>query len=468
MDDYYIDYHLYNDDDDSGVENESMTVDATSLGRNVDMTSFEAISRALQNYVANSPSFSYGARYNASLNSPDRWASYSVEDSVVGNNDARLNRWTPPSPLELSGDTPPVNEPLRDNVNRWFSNRFHYNMPSAPLPPPLDIDDATPLNINDYDIEYRRLRQNFGTDEVTPVEVEYEWIDFSHSSYGYSSQALRQRKGSTQESNVAKRERTPDLFDALELYTKYPIKAPVHRMLTPMGVKVIDEWLRMRSMGFSYTDYNDLIGFDDVLPKHTFVYRGEEYNAGGKFVNRLDKLITAFYGRKFSSEEKTEIGNLLEHHWVGGDQYWFDIANRIDWQSGAFGEKDTKDNKGSCWWYDGGLDNPYSRVSRFSSYMQSGNALALRLWLKDGDNFHGVGRCWVLRTLDGYPILFNSYGFNSPVVWAAKLSRTLNYTTYSKVDLYVNFPSGSINGGYGVLLNHPENHCKFNYEFRLP
>lgn len=261
----------------------------------------------------------------------------------------------------------------------------------------------------------------------------------------------------------------PDMFTDLPLYEKMPFKGATHRMLTPQGVKVAMQWMHNLGMGLNYTQFSEFVAFEDVLPKHAFIYRGEEYGAGGKLVNRMDKVCQALWHRKLATEEKTDVGNLLEPHYVGGDEYYFDIVNRIDWRSGAFGEKDAKFDGGSCWWYDGGLDNPNSRVSRFSRFMEQGKALGLRLWLKNEDKYIGVGRCWVIRTRAGYPILFNSYGFNSPLVWAARLSRTLKFTNYNKITLVIHdLPPGSVNGDMGVIIGYPDNfEVKQRYDFRL-
>lgn len=273
-------------------------------------------------------------------------------------------------------------------------------------------------------------------------------------------------------SNPPPREETqpfePDIFSPLEFYQKYPLYGAVHRMLSAQGATEVRDWIR-RTYEFqlSHTDLNDWVGLDETMKRNEFVLRGMPYECNGKFVARLSKVMSMLYNIKIDDEKRQYLGNMIDQHWIGGDkhQYYFDVCNCIDWRSGEFGEKSEDDDKGSCWWYEKGLDNPHSRVSRFSALMPH-KALGLRLWVREGDNYYGVGRVWVVRTRIGLPILFNSYGFSNPMIWAARLSKTLGFERYCKVRLWVQ-PDFPVNSESGVLLAYPETHTKFDYRFNF-
>lgn len=260
----------------------------------------------------------------------------------------------------------------------------------------------------------------------------------------------------------------PCIFETrFEPYTKYELRTVPHSMLTPKGVEDIRYWLHERHrINWTYTVFTDWVGLEENIQHHIFEFEGEEFNAGGKLINRLSKILLKRHNVKLSESDKSHINTLIENQWVGGESFWIDRPTIVDWEAGAFGEKDKKSDDGSCWWYSGGLNSSDSRIGRFNTAMQAGLCGALRLWLLDDQqNFHGVGRVWYIRTREGNPILFNGYGLTT-IQWAAKLSKLLSTDHYEKVDLFIT-PDMVINNNAGIVFDIHNKNYRGGYEFDL-
>lgn len=256
----------------------------------------------------------------------------------------------------------------------------------------------------------------------------------------------------------------PNILDTLEPYVKYELRTAPHSMLTPTGVEEVRAFLyQTYHLRWTYTDVADVLGLEETIQNFTWSFNGEEHKVGGKFINRLAKALHIRYNIEVNPKDKNSINNRIQDHWVGGDKFWIDRATRIDWEAGQFGEK--KNEEGSCWWYGGGIHEPTSRVSRFSAAMPDLTG-AVRLWLKNGETYYGVGRVWSVRTRAGFPILFNGYGFNT-MQWAAKLSRHFGADSkYKSVELGID-PDIVVNNHSGVAFDYLEPDLKGSYRFHL-
>ena len=234
--------------------------------------------------------------------------------------------------------------------------------------------------------------------------------------------------------------------------------------MTPVGVEAVRSFIsRYYGVNWTYTTTADMLGLEENVQNHIILHRGEEHKVGGKFINRLSKVLHVVYKITPTDSQKNELNRILENHWSGGESFWIDRVNVIDWEAGEFGEK--KSEEGSCWWYNGGLSNPRSRVSRFSKSMENGSSGGIRLWLKSDLGFQGVGRVWYIRTRLGFPILFNGYGFTT-MQWAAKLSRHFNVDLYKQITLILE-PDMVINNHSGVAFDYVEENLLTEYRFNI-
>lgn len=257
-----------------------------------------------------------------------------------------------------------------------------------------------------------------------------------------------------------------NVLESLAPYEKVLLNTPVHPMLTPVGVEEARFWINSKyGTNWHYTTFADWVGLEDNIQRWTFEHEGEEFQCGGKMISRISKILNVRYGIKMSEGQKADLNSIIQNHWVGGEEFWIDRPDIVDWQSGEFGEKDKKSEDGSCWWYEGGLTNPRSRIGYFNSAMGTLTG-AIRLWSKQQDGeFRGVGRVWYIRTREGNPILFNGYGLTT-AQWTAKLSKHFGVQRYTKVLLQI-LPHLIINNNSGYLFDTQNEYVKDEYHFDL-
>lgn len=256
-----------------------------------------------------------------------------------------------------------------------------------------------------------------------------------------------------------------DIFAQMEFDTPYKLNTTPHSILAPQGVDDLRRWLRIKfGIQWTYTLLSDLVGLEENIQRHTYTQEGESYNMGGKFINRLSKIIQKRHMISLTEADKNAINALIHQQWVGGENFWIDRPKTVNWESGAFGEKDKKSEDGSCWWYSGGLDNPKSRIGIFRSQMPEWTG-AIRLWTGTERTLRGVGRVWYIRTRKEGPILFNGYGLTT-LQWAAKLSKHFNVKEYKEVSLSLS-PDLIVNNSTGILFDVIDGRYKNLYGFDL-
>lgn len=88
-----------------------------------------------------------------------------------------------------------------------------------------------------------------------------------------------------------------------------------------------------------------------------------------------------------------EIGNIISRGTLKRGDYWIDITDKFDWQSGQFGDE------GSCYWGSRAAARPG---------LQKYGAYAIRFFTPDWQE--GMGRAWIAPTGDGGCVVFNVYG----------------------------------------------------------
>lgn len=253
-------------------------------------------------------------------------------------------------------------------------------------------------------------------------------------------------------------------FQNLVIGEKYNLEIPADKMLSPPGIEEFRYFISNKiGLTFRYTDVTDMLGLEYDNPDHRIDFNGREEKCGGKFVTRFCRwyyFSTAGY-RELSNTFKEELNNVLAPYWIGGTEssqhtFYIDVVDKVDWESGAFGERSKDYEDGSCWWYSGGLYSNESIVSKFCALMPH-RALAVRLWLETDEGLRGVGRVWVIRN-NYSPIFFNGYGFTT-AGWVTHLSRMFNFQNWTKIQLSLDgryFPNNTVNKGNGIIVNQPK------------
>lgn len=187
--------------------------------------------------------------------------------------------------------------------------------------------------------------------------------------------------------------------------------------------------------------------------------KGKEYS--GSLAKRLSKWVKNITGVNLTGQDLTKIANIAQLNHLGPEGYVFDFWNKIDWNPGAFGEKDN-----SCWW---------GSMAGARKMLTDNGGLAMRFY-KDGQ---GYARAWVVPHTPRPDMLtvFNGYGFadgyNSTSIIARVLADWLKLS-YGKIELINEdnrSPTFYINDNRGYVIGLPENIYDFesyDYHFHDP
>jgi len=177
---------------------------------------------------------------------------------------------------------------------------------------------------------------------------------------------------------------------------------------------------------------------------------------------KLPKRIRSFMHKEFDFEVseyiQSEIGNICLNELPGSQDYYFDIATKLNWRNGDFGDHQ------SCF-----LNVSGSPTSEVSTMQRDGRFKALRFfrpfesdvaqnhanaydgvsYTQDGQLYLGVSRAWLFRATDDSTVLFNSYGYNMSMS-ADILSRYLGMPKYS---VGIDETDIGVNGSHGYLIS---------------
>lgn len=203
-------------------------------------------------------------------------------------------------------------------------------------------------------------------------------------------------------------------------------------VLSPAGVRAIEKYLAENGIDHTLLDWR-------------------LHHAGASLVERI-KRLAAQQTNGMSDYAAEQLSDMVAKYTVHAGEYWYDIVDKIDWQSGDYGDS------GSCYW---GCRNAAREL------LTDAGGLALRFYDADWEN--GYGRVWVWPTDDGALVLFNAYGqimpgkHNSLHASAALLSHVCG-TRYGRRISVNNNGSDTgtmwINNGNGFTVGyHKHNHC---------
>lgn len=155
----------------------------------------------------------------------------------------------------------------------------------------------------------------------------------------------------------------------------------------------------------------------------------------GTFPKRVSKYLYK-QGYKCPPEFLQTLGTLAKMHSGDSVSYTFEIVDRIDWNSGDFGDS------GSCYW---GSHVP-------AKGMVEDNGYAIRFF----DSFGaGLGRAWIALYEADLHIFFNGYGFDNGPLTIARVFAFNFGLSYKRIALENNGTSNGmlyINGGYGYAV----------------
>jgi hypothetical protein len=165
----------------------------------------------------------------------------------------------------------------------------------------------------------------------------------------------------------------------------------------------------------------------------------------GEYAGTMPKRVSQYYYKvhNLKSPDKflEDIGNLARPHSHEAVTYRFDFVDRIDWESGDFGDD------GSCWWWDS---------SRAREMLEDNGGLAVRFF---DDRDDGYGRAWIVED-DKMHIVFNGYGFpGNATLTIARILAAWMGVEYKKIGLQnEGTASGAlwIDSGIGYVLGKTE------------
>jgi|WetSurMetagenome_2_1015567.scaffolds.fasta_scaffold00049_47 hypothetical protein len=155
----------------------------------------------------------------------------------------------------------------------------------------------------------------------------------------------------------------------------------------------------------------------------------------GTWLKRFNSYLYKNFSLKLSASMLSELGGYIGK--VRGEQgsklYNFDFTDKINWDSGDYGDR------GSCFW--GGRANAKESI-------RLNGGIAIRFYSDSSNINSGIARAWLLPYRDSL-LLFNSYGLEA-IVTARALATFLGFS-YARVGfnnsdsdymLYINSSSG--------------------------
>lgn len=180
------------------------------------------------------------------------------------------------------------------------------------------------------------------------------------------------------------------------------------KTVVPGGIISDDVIKRIRDLIFSGTEYvhrgplptDDPTGFQWVWQAKT-----------GNFPKRLAKWFRRHKNYELSQDLLVRLGNLAKQGCDDGQEYFFEITNKIEWGSKEMGQA----VNGSCWWSSSSSNGDLARYQQKSycdKYLKEGG-LAIKFFPNDTEReiSQGIGRIWM--TINPHPqdyaYLFNGY-----------------------------------------------------------